>query len=324
MITKPGSKLGDHYASVMFRAIITYNTEATPNLEKTWIVKTMPFVEGNKKDMLDGMGVFDVEIEMYANVIPKFEEILRSAGDHTQLGAKCLYSSFEPQEILIFEDLTKKNYITVDDFKGNWDIAIKAIEKLAKWHAISFKLVNEGNTDLLKFNKGFFGDAKIREIPMFRDGYKHFIDLLKRHAEFSEYVPKFEKLYAKDHITQAQKVFRAVSNGCDNIFVLNHGDFHIKNVMFTEKDRGEIDDVMLIDFQICIWAPAANDLIYMLYTFLDNDSRMNRRDEIIYHYFNIFTQTLKMLKYSGDFPKLTDLYKDLITYKDFGKYDYFI
>lgn len=284
----------------------------------------MPFVEGAKKDMLDGMGIFDTEIKMYTSVIPKFEETLRSAGDYTQLGAKCLYSSFEPQEVLIFEDLTKKNYITVDNFSGNWNIAKKAIEKLAKWHAVSYKLVKEGNTDLLKFEKGFFGDKKLREIPMFRDGYKLFIDMLKTNTEFVEYVPKFERLFAKDHITQAQQLFRAVSNGCDNIFVLNHGDFHIKNIMFTEKNHGEIDDVMLIDFQICIWGPAANDLIYMLYTFLDNESRINRRDELIYYYFSNFTKTLRKLQYSGQFPKLTDLYKDLITYKDFGRLYRFI
>lgn len=311
--------MGDHYASVMFRAIITYNTKDSINLEKTLIIKTMPFVEGAKKDMLDGMGLFDTEIKMYTSVIPSFHEVLKSVGDNTQLGCKCLYSCSKPQEILIFEDLTKKNYITVDNFTGNWNIAQQAIEKLAKWHAISYKLVKDGNTDLLKFNKGFFGDEKIREIPMFRDGYKLFIDMLKRNTEFAEYVPKFEKLFAKDHITQAQKLFKAVANGSDNLIVLNHGDFHIKNVMFTEVN-GHVDDVMLIDFQICIWGPAANDLIYMLYTFLDNESRIHRRDEIIYHYFSKFTETLQKLKYTGMFPKLTDLHKDLITYKDFGKF----
>lgn len=312
--------MGDHYASIMFRGIITYNTDTSNNVEKTLLIKTMPFVDGHKKEMLTGMGLFKTEIKMYSEIIPMFEQLLRSIGDQTELGAKCLYTAMEPQEILIFEDLTKRNYAGIEKRSGNWVIAQKALEKLAKWHAISYKLVKEGNTELLNFTESFYGSEKMAEMPMYRDGFKSFIEMLKRNPEFEIYVPKFEKLLANDPIKQGQKMFRAAANGAESLFVLNHGDYHIKNCMFTKKVNSEIDDVMLVDFQICLWGPAAFDLICAFYTFLDKDTRIDRRDELVYHYFSTFTEILEKLEFIGTFPKLTDLHKDLISYKDYGEF----
>ncbi|KAL5291260.1 hypothetical protein ACFFRR_010582 [Megaselia abdita] len=315
---KPGSAKGDHYGSIMFRAIINYECKNSKNQEKSLIVKTMPFVDGPKKEMLQGMNIFDIEIKMYNEIIPKFQKILKDSGDNTELGGKCLYAATEPQEILIFEDLTKKNYKTVTNWGGSWEVGKKAVEKLAKWHAMSFKMVNDGDDSLQKFNKNGFTDDKIKEVPMFVNGFSDFVKMLKTKPEFEKYAPKFEKLSTEDPISKTQVLFNAFINGDKaNLFVLNHGDFHIKNLMFTEKDDGKVDEVLLVDFQLCIWGPAVIDLIYMLYMMMDGESRINRRNEIIHYYFETFTETLKKLKFSGEYPKLTNLYKDFITYKDF-------
>lgn len=317
---KPGSAKGDHYASIMFRAVINYETKSAKHLEKSLIVKTMPFVDGPKKEMLESMNIFDVEIKMYNEVIPKFEKILNDIGDDTQLSGNCLYAASDPQEILIFEDLTKKHYKTVTNWGGNWEVGKKAIAKLAKWHAMSYKMVNEGDPSLQKFTKNGFNDDKIKEVPMFKYGFRDFVEMLKKHPEFEPYTSRFEKLASNDPISKTQALYNAFVNGDKaNLYVLNHGDFHIKNLMFTEKDDGKVDDVLLVDFQLCIWGPAVIDLIYMLYMMMDDESRIHRRNEIIYYYFETLTKTLGQLKFTGDYPKLTDLYKDFITYKDFGR-----
>ncbi|KAL5291261.1 hypothetical protein ACFFRR_010583 [Megaselia abdita] len=313
----PGSGKGDHYASIMFRAIINYESKNSKNQEISLIVKTMPFVDGPKKEMLKGMSFFETEIQMYKEVIPQFQKILKEAGDPTVLGGKCLYAASEPQEILIFEDLTKRNYKTVTNWGGTWEVGKKAVEKLAKWHAMSFKMVNEGDDSLLKLTKNAFNDDKIKEIPMFKYGFSDFVEMLKRKPEFKKYVPKFERLLLEDPISKTQDLYNAFINGDKaNLFVLNHGDFHIKNLMFTEKEDGKVDDVLLVDFQICFWGPAALDLMYMLYMMMDEDDRIHRRNEIIHYYFEVFTETLNNMKFSGKYPKLTDLYKDFIAYKD--------
>lgn len=304
----------------MFRAVLTYKTKSSTNLKKSLIVKTMPFVEGPKKEILGEFNIFEVETRMYKEVIPQFEEVLKNAGDLTYLGGKCVYAASEPEVIIIFEDLTKQGYKTVENWGGSWEIGKKAVEKLAKWHAVSFKITSDGDKNLQSFLRNGFSDDKIAEFPLFKYGFGDFVNMLRNVPELQQFAPKFETLFSGIPMSRSQALFRAFSNGDKaNLFVLNHGDFHIKNMMFTEKDDGKLDDVLLVDFQMSIWGPAVIDLTYMLYMLLDQDSRLTRRNEIIHYYFETFTKTLDNLKYSGEYPKLTDLYKDFITYKDFGE-----
>lgn len=116
MQIKAASNKGDHYGSVMFGALIDYEAKTTPAQQKSLIIKTTPFVEGNQKEFLEGMNLFDTEIKMYNEVIPKFEQVLNDTLDGKRLGGKCLYASTDPHYILVFEDLRKENYNTT----SNW------------------------------------------------------------------------------------------------------------------------------------------------------------------------------------------------------------
>lgn len=310
----------------MYRALVKYNKKgSSEKLSQSMIIKIMPFAEGSKKEMMEATGIgktlFEVEIDTYSKALPKIEAALRAAGDNTEIVGKCFYTAVEPELILIFEDLTIDNYKAIDKWGGDWELGKKSLEKLAKWHAVTFKSSVEGDEDFKKFNVTLFNDEQALQMPMFRDGFKNFFDMLQSTPEFSEYVPIFEKIMANNPLQKATNIFKAYKNGDPaHLYVLNHGDFHIKNVMYTEKDDGKVDDVKLVDFQLSFWGPAVIDLTYMLYMLIDGESRLNRRNEIIYHYFTCFTETLKQLKFAGEFPKLTDLYKDFLTYKDFGNY----
>jgi hypothetical protein len=70
--------VGDHYASVMFRIVVTISdVKSGLNEEISLVLKTMPFVEGFKMDFLRGTSLFDVEIKMYAEILPKIEPLLK-------------------------------------------------------------------------------------------------------------------------------------------------------------------------------------------------------------------------------------------------------
>lgn len=312
---KPGSKKGDHYASVMYRVRIDCGV-----FEKFVIVKIMPFVEGQKKDALDD-SLFEIEIKMYTEVIPRFEKTLREAGDDSEIGGKCLYAAMKPHPIIIFEDLTIANYKSISNWGGDWQLTKKAIDKLARWHAVSYKGHAEGNKDLsTKFTSNFFSTDLMIEFPSFKNAYQNFLDLLKVTADLKQYIPKFEKIAADQPLIKVQNIYKTFFNGDKaNLFVLLHSDFHIKNLMYLENESGEVEDVKLLDFQLCIWAPAAIDLIYCIYMCLDSESRLQRRREIIHYYHTVLVQTLKSLKFEGEIPRLTDIYKDMITFKDLGE-----
>lgn len=138
----PASAKGDHYASVMFRTNVTYTTQKG-EFSKSLIIKTMPEIEGHKKEMLSDSHLFKTEIGMYSKALPKFEEILKASGDETKLCAECLYYSLEPRQLMIFEDLIPQGYVVVRDREATTDELHAAYTKLAKIHAVSFHLLND-------------------------------------------------------------------------------------------------------------------------------------------------------------------------------------
>lgn len=79
---------GDHYASVMFRCKVEYCLGANSVSKKSLIIKTMPSVEGMKQDLLKESKVFETEIGMYTEALPKIGQILKENGETGELAAR--------------------------------------------------------------------------------------------------------------------------------------------------------------------------------------------------------------------------------------------
>lgn len=74
----PASARGDHY-DVMFRVHVEYSIQKR-KFSKSLIIKTTPEAEGHKKEFLADSKIFQTEIAMFTQVLPKFRAILREAG----------------------------------------------------------------------------------------------------------------------------------------------------------------------------------------------------------------------------------------------------
>jgi Ecdysteroid kinase-like family len=81
IVTKPGSNVGDHFASVMFRIEATVSFGGSDDQHAmSLILKTMPFVKGIKMDFLKDSPLFDVETKMYGDVLPAIKPLLDTCG----------------------------------------------------------------------------------------------------------------------------------------------------------------------------------------------------------------------------------------------------
>ena len=78
-------------------------------------------------------------------------------------------------------------------------------------------------------------------------GIENFIEKLKTLEEFQQYVPKLQEI-KDDILKRCIKSSNSYRNGenPESIFVLCHGDFHGKNVMFKRNEEGKLEDVMLV------------------------------------------------------------------------------
>lgn len=80
---------GDHYASIMFRCKISFNSDSyKESKQKSIIIKTMPTEEGPKRDMLNEANLFETEIGIYTEALPKIEKVFANCGEPIKLAAE--------------------------------------------------------------------------------------------------------------------------------------------------------------------------------------------------------------------------------------------
>ncbi|XP_053658093.1 uncharacterized protein LOC128707170 [Anopheles marshallii] len=302
----PGTKPGDHFASVIFRAIVRHSRSAD---EVSLIVKTLPAEDGLKKDILKDGYVFETETLMYNTIVPAMHQLLQSVGDHTVLGARLLYHEKEPIWVMVFEDITKNGY----------EMKIKQLDleeskvvfaKLARWHAASMFLIDT-HPEMKTLNKGVY--TLFEENDQFLKMWQSNVALL---SSIATELPGLEQ-YSERIANVKEKIFKRASaiysyDPTSYVHVLNHGDCHYKNMMFKRTEEGKLDDIMLLDFQLSVWGTPAIDLIYAMYNSVSIDTREQYRDELICFYHEELIVCLTKFGYLRKFPTLLEINLEIL------------
>lgn len=316
----PASGKGDHYASIMFRASLQYKTKRGKS-SKSLIIKTMPEKEGHKKDLLSQSHIFETEINMYSEMLPRFEETLCKTGDETKLFVPCIYHSLKPRQVMIFEDLVQQGYVVKRDREPNNEEIRSAYSKLGKWHAVSYALAKQQPALLENYKYSLMELPGINKDPLMSTGLEFFIKLLDSIPDLKVYKPYFERMRPNfmRRVIDSFKEYRE-NPVEDAYYVLCHGDFHLRNLMFKYNKAGELtEDCMLLDFQMSNVGPMPLDIIYSIYNMLSPEQRQNQRDEFIYFYFSTFRDTLKKINYEGTFPTLVEFRQQFYRHRYLGK-----
>lgn len=219
------------------------------------------------------------------------------------------------------EDLCEQGYdiirgrsLTIEELKA-------VLLKLAKLHAVSYKLGHdELQSDLVtKYQKGIFSTDDFCDHDFFAEGPKKFSKLLNSHCDLNKYAEKFESV-REELMETVKKLYRAYSMNVKNvIYVLNHGDFHAKNMMFKIGTNGQFEDIIMVDFQFSVYAPSNLDITNALFMMFSPEHRLEKRDELTQYYFENFIETLKMIEFEGELPKYSDYKINELKYRHHGK-----
>ncbi|XP_017104274.2 uncharacterized protein [Drosophila bipectinata] len=315
----PATLEGDHCASVMFRTTAEYTT-AMGTFSTSLIVKTIPDQEEHTNDMFSNSRLFSTEIGMYSKVLPEFEKILREAGDSTKLYVPCLYYSFEPRQVLIFEDLVPQGYTVIRN-RPVTPVEEKAVfTKLAKWHAVSMKVINEQPDFLKDFQYGLIEMPNFLTGHLMITGMENFVEMLSVIPELTKYKAFFSKIQDTNlsRMAEVMQEFRK-NRQPDGHYVLSHGDFHIRNMMFkTNKNSGTFEDVMFVDFQVSNVSPSSVDLIYAIYRVLEPEHRCQLGKDAVNKYYSVLVDTLHKIGYKGELPTLDGLWQRIHYHKYYG------
>uniref|UniRef100_A0A182P7B0 CHK domain-containing protein n=1 Tax=Anopheles epiroticus TaxID=199890 RepID=A0A182P7B0_9DIPT len=302
----PGTKPGDHFASVIFRAIVRHSAS---DQEVSLIVKTLPAEEGLKMDILKDGYVFETETLMYTVIVPAMQRLLQSVGDHTVLGARLLYHEKLPIWVMVFEDITKHGYgmkvkqLDLEESKV-------VFGKVARWHAASMYLVDT-MPEMKSLTKGVYN--LFEQNHQFLQMWQNSIGIL---SQIVKDMPGLEQ-YSERIANVKETIFKRASaiytyDPTSYVHVLNHGDCHFKNMMFKRTEEGKLEDIMLLDFQLSVWGTPAIDLIYAMYNSVSIDTREAHRDELISFYHEELTASLTKFGYLRKLPTLLEIHLELL------------
>lgn len=299
--TSAPTQKGDHFGSAMFRLTIKISIGNKISETKA-ILKTLPDVEGQKRDTLDETGIFKTEQSMYANVLPKCCDLLKKAGFNDHIVPRILYYSETPNKTLVFEDLKESGYEMLPGLLPKPSEFNIIISNLAKLHATTFQLASEGKIEVSQYNGNLFNFPTIRQMDFIINGVVELKKSISKLPGLEKYVEKLDKFEPKIFIEKCIK--EATTPGPYN--VLNHADFHIKNMMFILNKEKIATDMIMCDFQLCYWGSPALDLSYAL-IMCPKESRSG----IIEFYYNTFCEVLRKINFNGKTPTLSDLKSEI-------------
>lgn len=138
LVLRPGTKPGEHYSSIMFRAEVMFSSQGTDgcSVNIKLILKTVPIEEGHKMDLLKESTLFKTEMRVYKEILPEMQRLLASINDTTTIAPTCVYQSNEPAPVIIFID-EAPNGFTSYKTALTYDQSQVLIERIAKFHACS-------------------------------------------------------------------------------------------------------------------------------------------------------------------------------------------
>uniref|UniRef100_A0A182QD09 CHK kinase-like domain-containing protein n=1 Tax=Anopheles farauti TaxID=69004 RepID=A0A182QD09_9DIPT len=305
---RPGTKAGDHFASVMYRTTVRYRTRSDDSNEPKLmhlIMKIKPTVEGLKKDLLDDEDFFGKEMRMYTKVLPEMARLMESIGEKYRY-PRLVYCSKTPNTIIILEDISFSGWGMAGLVKSFEDL-LPTIDTIAKFHAAS--VVIEQNDPSFTVQYRCTIPETFRTMRNMTDGCFHsFLNFLSENSDLAEFVEPVERF----HLTIDQSVCEAytTSGTCANVLI--HGDFHFKNLLHRKADGGRIVDTMFVDYQMCAWSSQVVDLFYLMYMIPEQVVKNSHRDAIVHRYHTTFSDLLRRLNFGWRVRSLTELQAELL------------
>ncbi|XP_075145280.1 uncharacterized protein LOC142220177 [Haematobia irritans] len=302
---------GENFASTMLRIHMDLEMKDGSIKYKSYILKTM--MEDDKGGaVINKLSLFPKEMEMYEKYLPAFEKLYEAVGWNIRLAPKCLHVEKTNNVInFVFEDLTQRKFKNIDRIIGcDMNHMKHALRKLAEFHAASAVYEYKNGSFPEDFQYGFVDSRKGKEFLRFLyetkcDSYKQAMATwgMENSEEYIKKFPTFDQFWncALSSLQQSSNDFN----------VLTHGDFWSSNIMFSYLANDQVNETLLVDFQICKWGSPAEDLLFFLSLSPVLDIRFREFDHFVFIYHQRLVECLNVLGYTKPIPSLRALHQDM-------------
>ncbi|EDW02989.1 uncharacterized protein LOC6562379 [Drosophila grimshawi] len=310
---------GENYCSNIYRAHLKYQTTERDLIETSLIVKCMP---AEKQAILSRLHIYNKESIFYMHIKPKLEALMwrASPGQETwSLGARHYFSTMQPEQTIIFEDLCCEGYqLKCRQLGLDAAHARLVMHKLAEYHALTMVMANnEPQTIIDRYPFGLLHMDAIKSQPfklLFGTQLLKLAALINDCEGFGSITGKLYRYH--EHFTE--RVLKSIYPLRGAFNVLNHGDLWVNNIFFKYDEQYKVQQVKIIDFQLCFYGSLGFDVNYFLNTSLELEVLKNQRQQLIDAYSDALVCCLKQLPWSQPLPTYDDIMAEIRAREAYG------
>lgn len=294
-VLKPGS----NFTSLIVRLNFKYRKDEK-NTHGSVLVK-IPSLSPNYDDNKQ-MNVYEHEIFVYQSLLPELYKLWKG-----EPFAPICYAISETK-IMVLEDLTVRGFRLCDKKQQlDLDHCRIALENLARYHAVSFKYLQQCDPAIRDRLK-----SPIEMSSMFRTQYRtmfaRFLRVLKPLVEDSVY-QKMERM--EDKLPQDFSFGRNIDES--GINVIGHCDYWTNNILFQYED-GHVRSLKMVDWQLTRLASPAVDLIFFSVSSVRFEVFETYKDALLNLYLDTLHDTLSKLECNLEYSR-TDLDEAMRRYR---------
>ncbi|XP_064552608.1 uncharacterized protein LOC135438274 isoform X1 [Drosophila montana] len=317
---KPASTAGENYSSLILRISIDVKLTDKSIKSMSFMMK-VPHESAKMQQMLKTVNFFTVENATYTELISKFEDLYKSIGMNIKFAPRAYKFTEslkkEPKlaNTVLMHDLCQDGYRNVNRLEClDVEQSKLVLRKLAQYHAAGAhcRVINGPYPEL--FTQPMFGSNKERAVSILEGIMGPFKKMFLEHLYFykdgEKYSEKFALLFSK----MSRKFLKLSTFDPTEFNVINHGDCWINNLLFKFGSKGELIDIIFVDFQLPKYGHPSADLLNFIMTSVHIDHKLKYFDYFIKYYHDQLIEHLKLLEYEDRLPTLAELHMQLYKY----------
>ncbi|XP_076681449.1 uncharacterized protein LOC143375822 isoform X1 [Andrena cerasifolii] len=308
---KPLTAPGENFGSIML-AVNAAVTRANKT-ETLHLVVKLPPTSTYLLELFNSPVTFKKELEFYNTMAQEFAKLQLESGVQKEdlsiiapryFGGRLGLRSpveFDEQAAIVLENLKYSGYGTEDRIRGLDKCHTEyALEELAKLHALSIAL---------KIKKPQLFEKLATEVlaeVLNETTEKSVLDMVRKvQADIQSIEELGPYLESVDRTVEfGIQLNKNVKKPEEPWGTLVHNDFWVNNMMFSHDEHGDLVNMKIVDFQLCVYDYGINDLIFFLVSSARDEILDNKLNSMLDYYYLCFIKFLKTLKVDTEkFPK---------------------
>ncbi|XP_037295344.1 uncharacterized protein LOC115447250 [Manduca sexta] len=285
---QPISSGGANFTTQLFQATISHGDNELKLFAKVAAV-------GEKfRQQFSGFRIFEAENDFYTKLMKIYENLQEKHNvpqDKRFVAPKCYgCSSKLYEEVLVLEDLSAQGFTVYDRMKSvDWDYASKAVEEIAKFHALSVAFEKENKEEFYKY-------LGTLSLSWDKETTQHFTDIINKGVTLvkEENRNRLEAFIASVGTLNFDDVSKPLK-----LKVLAHCDNRVSNQMYRVNADGSVE-VKIIDYQGIREASPTFDLLYFIFSGTDKKFRDQYYEQLLDHYYKELSLAMKRLALNPD------------------------